>query len=76
MSERLEEMKEWFYNDEELHQFQIEWLFKQAKKAEQYEKFIDKALYLLGTEDYYKQGVVEQIQAELAMSFGEIRRRR
>ena len=38
MSGQLEEMKEWFYDDEELHQFQIEWLFKQAEKAEQYEK--------------------------------------
>lgn len=38
MSERLEEMKEWFYDDEELHQFQIEWLFKQAERAKIYQK--------------------------------------
>lgn len=32
--ERLEEIKEWFNNDEEIHQFQIEWLIEQAEKAE------------------------------------------
>lgn len=31
--ERLEEMKEWFYNNEELHEFQIEWLFEKAEQA-------------------------------------------
>lgn len=31
----LEEIKEWFNNDEELHEFQIEWLIKQAEKVEE-----------------------------------------
>jgi hypothetical protein len=32
--ERLEEIKEWFNADGEMHEFQIEWLIEQAEKAE------------------------------------------
>lgn len=38
MSDRLNEIKEWFYDDEDLHQFQIEWLFEQTEKFEQIQK--------------------------------------
>jgi hypothetical protein len=33
--ERLEELKEWFNNDKEIHEFQIEWLIAQAEKVEE-----------------------------------------
>jgi DNA-binding protein H-NS len=35
--ERLEEIKEWFNADGEMHEFQIEWLIQQAEKVEQLE---------------------------------------
>jgi hypothetical protein len=33
--EWLEEIKEWFNANEEIHEFQIEWLIKQAEKLEE-----------------------------------------
>jgi hypothetical protein len=40
--ERLEEIKEWFNADEEIHEFEIEWLIEQAEKVEQQKKIIEK----------------------------------
>ena len=37
----LEEMKDWFYADEELHEFQIEWLFEQAEKSIKYAEILN-----------------------------------
>lgn len=41
MSDRLEEIKEWFNADEELHQFQIEWLIQQAERVEEFEEALN-----------------------------------
>lgn len=30
--ERLEEIKDWFYNNEEMHEFQIDWLIRQVEE--------------------------------------------
>jgi hypothetical protein len=40
--ERLEEIKEWFNADEEIHEFEIEWFIEQAEKVEQQKKIIEK----------------------------------
>lgn len=36
--ERLEVIKHMYNNDENLHQFDIEWLIEQTEKVERYEK--------------------------------------
>jgi hypothetical protein len=45
--ERLEEIKEWFNADGEMHEFQIEWLIEQAEKVERYERALTLALMTL-----------------------------
>ena len=40
--EILEEMKEWYFADEELHQFQVEWLFEQVEKKLVLDELVNK----------------------------------
>jgi archaellum component FlaC len=53
--ERLEEIKEWFNADGEMHEFQIEWLIEQAEKVDKQYSRIEVLEEYIGQLEHEKQ---------------------